>query len=57
MVKCKEVFTTHMLHCVWNIYSTYIWLRFIVTLPETNSSLLKIDPLLKKEIPIGNHHF
>ena len=56
MVKCKEVFTTHMLHCVRNIYGTYIWFRFMVTFPETNTSPLKIDPF-EKEIPIGNHHF
>ncbi len=27
------------------------------TLPETNSSPLKIGGRLEKEIPIGNHHF
>ena len=27
-----------------------------LTLPETNSSPLKIDPW-KKEIPVGNHNF
>ena len=27
------------------------------TLPETNSSHLKIDPLNSLEIPVGHHHF